>query len=100
MNRITAWQKINLVSATVCIVMSVQAFLVVVLGITTGWDWGLTDEGSAAHIFQLLIACQLPFALAFLASADWGRLRTIMRPAALEFAALALAFGTLAFFRL
>ena len=37
--------KIALISATVCIVLSVQAFLVEVLALTTGWDRGLKDEG-------------------------------------------------------
>ena len=92
--------NINLVSATVCIVLSFQAFLVALLVVTTGWDRHLADEGPAAHIFQLLIACQLPFLCAFLASADWSRLRTILRPAMLEAGALALAFGTVAWFRL
>jgi hypothetical protein len=90
-------QKLNLVSATVCIVMSLQAFLVVLLVVTTGWDRHLKDEGAAAHIFQLLIAGQLPFVLAFLATADW---KTVVRPVAMEVGALALAFGTVVFFKL
>jgi len=93
-------QKLNLVSATICILMSFQAFLVVLLVVTTGWDRHVKDEGAAAHIFQLLIACQLPFVLAFLATADWGRVKTIVRPLAMEAGALALAFGTVVFFKL
>ena len=93
-------QKLNLVSATICILMSFQAFLVVLLVVTTGWDRHLKDEGAAAHIFQLLIACQLPFILAFLATADWGRVKTIVRLLAMEAGALALAFGTVVFFKL
>ena len=92
--------KIALISATVCIVMSAQAFLVEVLALTTGWDRGLKDEGAAAHIFQLLIVCQLPFILAFLATADWRRLKSVLPPVALEATALVLVFGTLAYFKL
>jgi hypothetical protein len=93
-------QKINLISATVCIVLSIQALLLEVVAIKTGWDRGLKDEGAAAHIFQLLISCQLPFILAFLATADWKRLKTVARPVALETTALALVFGTMAYFKL
>ena len=75
-------QKINLVSATVAIVLALQAFIVVLLAITTGWDRQLVDEGTAAHFFQLLIMAQAPFILAFLATADWKRLRQITRPMA------------------
>jgi hypothetical protein len=93
-------QKINLISATVCIVLSFQAFLLEVIAIKTGWDRGLRDEGAAAHIFQLLITCQIPFILAFLATADWRRLKSVAPPVALEAAALVLVFGTMAFFKL
>jgi len=92
--------KINLISATVCIVLSFQAFLVEVIAIRTGWDRGLKDEGAAAHIFQLLIICQIPFIFAFLATADWRRLKSVVPPVALEAAALGLVFGTMAIFKL
>jgi hypothetical protein len=93
-------QKINLISATVCIVLSFQALLLEVTAIKTGLDRGLRDEGAAAHIFQLLIACQIPFVLAFLATADWRRLKTILTPVAIEAGALAMVFGTGAYFKL
>jgi energy-coupling factor transporter transmembrane protein EcfT len=93
-------QKINLASATVCIAMSLLAFLLVILVVATGWERRLKDEGAAAHIFQLLIACQLPFILVFLATADWRRLKTVIPPIVMETSALALALGTVAFLRL
>ena len=93
-------KKLNLVSATVCIVLSFQAFLLEVVAIKTGWDRGLGAEGAAAHIFQLLIACQIPFVLAFLATADWGRLKSLLAPVVLEATALAMVFGTGAYFKL
>jgi hypothetical protein len=46
-------QKINLISATVSIVLALQAFIVVLLGITTGWDRGLADEGPGSPYFPV-----------------------------------------------
>ena len=93
-------QKINLVSATVSIVLALQALVVVLLSITTGWDRQRTDEGPAAHIFQILIMAQIPFALVFLATADWKRLRQVAQPVSFQVAILAVAFATAKFFNL
>lgn len=93
-------QKLNLISATICIVLSFQALLLEVIAIKTGWDRGLKDEGAAAHIFQILIVGQIPFILTFLATADWGRLKSVVTPVALEATALVMVFGTGAYFKL
>lgn len=93
-------RKINLICATVAIVLALQTFTVVVLGITTGWDRHLTDEGPAAHIFQLLIVAQVPVLVAFLATADWKQLRQVAQPIAFQFAILAVTFATAKLFRL
>ena len=93
-------QKINLISATVSIVLALQAFGVVLLGIITGWDRGLKDEGAAAHIFQLLIAAQVPFVLVFLATADWKRLKQTVPPLAVQAAILTVTFATAKFFNM
>lgn len=54
-----------------------------------------TDEGTAAHIFQLSIVALVPMVLLFFATADWKKplrsARQLMFPAA----ALVLAFGAL-----
>ena len=92
--------KINLVSATVCVVLSLQALLLELIAIKTGWDRGLKDEGAAAHIFQLLMVGQIPFILTFLATANWSRLKSLVTPVALEAAVLAMVFGTGACFKL
>jgi hypothetical protein len=63
-------------------------------------DQGKKDEGAAAHIFQLLIAIQIPFVLAFLITADWRRVTQVAGFVALQAAAIALAFGPVAFFKL
>ena len=93
-------QKISLISATVSIVLALQALMVVLLAITTGWDRQLTDEGPAAHIFRLLIVAQVPFVAAYLATADWKRLRQGAQPIAIQFAILAITFATARFFKL
>jgi hypothetical protein len=93
-------QNINLISATVSIVLALQAFIVVPLGITTGWDRGLTDEGPAAHIFQLLIVAQVPFVLTYLATADWKRLRQAAMPIAVQASILVVTFATGKFFNM
>ncbi len=69
-------QKISLISATVSVVLALEALLVVLLGMTTGWAGGLADEGPPAHIVQILSIAQLPFVLAFWATADWKHLWT------------------------
>jgi len=54
------------------------------------------DEGTAAHLFQLLIAVQLPLVLLFLATADWTRpARPLLALLAQALAGLA-ALGALA----
>ena len=93
-------QKINLISATVSIVLALQALIVVLLGIATGWDRGLRDEGAAAHIFQLLIVTQVPFVLTYLATADWKRLRQVAQPLAVQAAILVITFATVRFFKM
>ena len=80
--------------------MSLVAFAVVLIAVLTGWGDRGTDEGAGAHIFQLLIVAQIPLVLAFLATADWQRPTQVIKPIALQAAALFLAFGSVAFFRL
>ena len=93
-------QKINRISAVAPVVMSLLALGVVLVVVVTGWERGLKDEGAGAHIFQLLVLLQTPFILAFLATANWGRLMSVARPATTQIAALGLAIGSVAFFRL
>lgn len=54
------------------------------------------DEGTAAHLFQLLIAVQLPLVLLFIAIADWTRPARAMPALAAQALALAAAVGALA----
>jgi hypothetical protein len=45
-------KKINRISAIVPCVMSLSAFVLVLVAVATGWDNGLKDGGSAAHIYR------------------------------------------------
>jgi bacteriorhodopsin len=93
-------QKINSISAIAPVVMSLTAFLIVLMVVVTGWERNLKDEGAAAHIFQLLMVAQMPFILTFLVTTNWKRGLRIVRSLGIQFAAIGLALGSLAFFHL
>jgi hypothetical protein len=87
-------EQINRVSGRIVTGLAVLALLTVVSGYfqTPHVE---TDEGTAAHIFQLCIVALAPTILLFFVTADWRRpiqsARTLVFPAA----ALVLAFGAL-----
>ncbi len=54
-----------------------------------------TDEGSAAHIFQIAIVLLVPTFLLFLATADWRQPWRSARPLALPASVLVVAFAAL-----
>ena len=93
-------QKINRISAIVPTAMSLVAFLLVIVAVTTGWGHDTKDEGAAAHIFQLLIALQIPFILTFLVTADWSRFARVAAVLSIQAVALVLAFAPVAYFKL
>ena len=80
--------------------MSLSAFILVLVVVATGWDQGANDEGSAAHIFHLLIALQVPFILAFLVTADWKRFIRVVGVVSSQVAAVASAFAPVHLFKL
>jgi hypothetical protein len=53
-------QKINRIGAIAPFVMSLSAFILVLLAVATGWDEGVKDEGSAAHISSYLSPYRYP----------------------------------------
>ena len=67
-------QRLNRILMIAPIVCSILA-LALVLGNVAAHVPPQKDEGTAAHLFQLLIAVQLPLVLLFLATADWTRPR-------------------------
>ena len=85
-------QQINRVSGKVLIILSLTALLAVISGYTHPLQ---SDEGSAAHIFQLSIVALVPIVLLFLATADWRQPLRSVRPLAFPAAALVLAFSAL-----
>jgi cytochrome bd-type quinol oxidase subunit 2 len=85
-------QEINSVSGVAMLLLSFTALLAVLSGYTQPPQ---TDEGTAAHIFQLSIVALVPMILLFLATADWRQPVRSARPLAFAVAALVLAFGAL-----
>ena len=89
----------NRICAVAPVVISTIAFLIALLGgmAAAGRE---ADEGTSAHIFQLLIVAQVPFVVGFLATADWRRGRGVVRTTAVQMAALAIAFAPVFYFLL
>lgn len=88
-------QKINHIAAIATIVLSLIALLTVLSGFLLPPQPPETDEGAAAHIFQLSIAALFPTVLAFLATADWKRPARSARPLIFPAVALTIAFAVL-----
>jgi energy-coupling factor transporter transmembrane protein EcfT len=88
-------EQINRVSSIVIIGLSLTALLTVLSGFTHPPESPETDEGAAAHIFQLSIAALVPTILLFLATADWKRPWRSVRPLVFPVAVLVVAFGML-----
>jgi hypothetical protein len=85
-------QQLNRYSSRALIVMSVSALLLVLYGYTLPPQ---TDEGAAAHIFQLLIVAIVPTIFIFLTTADWKQPLRSVRALAIPAATLVLAFSAL-----
>ena len=88
-------RKINRAAAIATIVLSLIALFTVLSGFLLPPQPPETDEGSAAHIFQLSIAALLPTLMAFLATADWKHPARSARPLLFPAAALTIAFAAL-----
>ena len=65
---------INRFLSVVPIIFSMLALAIVVGNVVVGARTQ-PDEGTWAHLFQLLIAGQLPLVLLFIVTADWARPR-------------------------
>jgi hypothetical protein len=88
-------QKINRAAYIVTIVLSLIALITVLSGYLYPAQPRETDEGAAAHIFQLSIAALFPTLIAFLATADWKQPVRSARPLLFPAAALTIAFAAL-----
>jgi hypothetical protein len=87
--------QVNRLSSGVVIVLSLIALAMVLSGFFQARQPPQTDEGAAAHIFQLSIAALVPAIFAFFATADWTQPVRIARTLALPAVALIAAFGVL-----
>src|SRR5271169_3303484 len=87
-------ERINRISGKIVTGLSVLALLTVASGYLQT-PHVETDEGTAAHIFQLSIVALVPMILLFFVTADWKRPLRSARTLVLPAAALALAFGAL-----
>lgn len=85
-------EKFNSLSAKAILFLSCIALLAVLSGYAQPPQ---TDEGAAAHIFQLSLAALAAAILLFLATEDWNRPLRNVRPLIFAALALALAFGAL-----
>ena len=85
-------REVNSLSGYLTVLMSLIALLAVVAGYG---EPPQTDEGTAAHIFQLAIVLLAPTILIFLVTGDWSQPLSTARPLMFSAAALAFAFGAL-----
>ena len=92
--------QINRWTAMTPLLLSGAAFLLALIAGVTGWERDLPDEGAAAHLFQLLIAAQVPIVILFLWTADRAQFRSTGKWLAFDLVAIALAFAPVALFHL
>jgi hypothetical protein len=85
-------QRVNRVSGTALIVLSLTALLAVLSGYALPPQ---PDEGTPAHLFQLSIVALVPMIVLFFATADWRQPWRSARPLRFATVAVALAFGAL-----
>ncbi len=85
-------QQLNRVSGRVLIALALIALLMVVTGYFGPHQ---SDEGAAAHVFQLSIVALLPMGLLFLATADWKAPLRSTRILVIPASVLLLAFSAL-----
>lgn len=92
--------EINWWAGRLPVVMSLAAFGIVGFVVTTGWQRHLHDDGTAAHLFQLLIVGEIPLIALFLLTIERGNAPRVMRLVFAQGVSIALALGSVAFFRL
>jgi hypothetical protein len=89
-------QRINWGSTIGLIVLALTALLAVLSGYMSGVTQPpQTDEGVAAHIFQLSVGALMPMGFLFLATADWTQPVPTVWRLAVPAAVMVLAFAAL-----
>jgi len=81
-------------------VLSGLALVLVLTVVATGWERHLPDEGTAAHLFQLMIAAQIPIIALFLWTSERTRLRSTTGKLVCQLAAIGFALAPVALFHL
>ena len=90
-------ERLNRLSSRVMLFLSLLTLLTVLSGYTQPRYPAPTDEGAAAHIFQIAVVLAVPALLVFIFTADWKRpSRSVLR-LAVPFAFLVAAFTALYF---
>lgn len=92
--------QINRWAGLLPVAMSLGALAIVATVVFTGWERHLSDEGAAAHLFQLLIAGEIPLIALFLMTAERGRAAFVLRLLAAQGGALLLALAPVAYYHL
>jgi|SRR5271165_6144637 len=90
-------ERLNLVSSRIIIVLSLIALLAVISGYSQPRHPAPTDEGAAAHIFQIAIVLVIPALLLFLFTVDRKQPAQIARRLAVPGLSLVAAFTALYF---
>ena len=90
-------ERLNLVSSRIIVVLSLIALLTVMSGYTQRRHPAPTDEGAAAHIFQIAVVLIVPALFLFAFTVDWMRPSRIARRLAVPGLALIAAFTALYF---
>ena len=80
-------QEVNRFSGIAPIIMSLIAFAIAMAGIPQ------KDEGTGAHIFQLLVVAEVPLIVIFIATLGRGRFLRNLPVFAVQVGALVLALG-------
>ena len=88
-------QQVNRISGRVVVALALIALLTVLTGYLQPPQPRETDEGAAAHIFQLSIILVALTTMLFVATANWKQPWQSLRPLALPAGTLVLAFAAL-----
>lgn len=73
----TARTRVRSIAAAVPVACSLLALALVTANVLAGVQ-PQPDEGTSAHIWQLLMAAQLPLIVMFVALADWGSRSSVL----------------------
>jgi len=85
---------INRLSQVSGFLIPVAALSLVLVAVTTGWERNLADEGTAAHLFQLLLVMEIPIVALYVATAPERRSPALLATVALQAACVAAALGS------